>query len=79
MSNIKTVKIYAHMSNESLYETGKKAGLRGDALNYFSHFNEVELEARVDVETGVVLSHRAVGRLMSGNGAVVNVTEEKKR
>ncbi len=49
------IKVYAHMSPESLYERGREAGLLGDALNFFRYFEEVELNLEVDETTGLVL------------------------
>jgi hypothetical protein len=44
----------AQLSSESLYDVGKKAGLKGDALNYFRYFTEVALLLSVDEKTGSV-------------------------
>lgn len=43
---------YFHRSKEDLYNDGKKAGLTGDALNFFTYLNEVKIELEVDPKTG---------------------------
>lgn len=47
------ITVYLHSSKESNYETGKQAGLEGDALEYFMYAcYEVKVDLDVDKKTG---------------------------
>jgi len=52
--SVMKIRIYAHPSKESLYDAGESAGLTGEALNYFTYFNEVAIDLDVDEDTGHV-------------------------
>lgn len=58
-----TIKLYAHISPETLIEKAEKAGLNPDAIEYFRHFEEVPLIVEVDETTGEVLGAKVDGEL----------------
>lgn len=43
------IKVYLHSSKDSMYEVGRKAGLTGEALDFFQ-FACYEVEMTLDVE-----------------------------
>lgn len=48
------ITVYAYCSKEALHDAGGKAGLEGEALNYFMYAEEYELKLNVDRKTGRV-------------------------
>ena len=58
MVKVKT-KIWAHMTKKYLQEKGENLGLSGKSLEFFKHFNEVELVIEVQ-DDGMVISVKAV-------------------
>lgn len=54
MSETVRTKVNIHSTKKSMYEEGKRLGLRGKALDLFKlTLCEVEFEIEVDIETGV--------------------------
>ena len=51
-----TVKVFASLSKEYLYDKALESGLSEKAADYFKYFNEAELDLIVNSETGEVLS-----------------------
>lgn len=51
-----TVKVFADLSKEYMYEKAIECGLSEKVADYFKHFNEAELNLIVNSETGEVLS-----------------------
>lgn len=54
---MKTI-LYAKISKELLYSQGKELGLEGEALKFFTFYNEVLIEVEVDPKTGYVSNER---------------------
>jgi len=54
---MKTIRIYAYASPETMYEIAREAGPSEKAANYFRYFEEVALDVQVDEETGEVVSY----------------------
>ena len=52
------IDVYATLSQESLYERGKEAGLSDEAANYLRYYTEAPLTLHVDKESGQVISVR---------------------
>jgi hypothetical protein len=65
---------YAHTNAESMIEAGIKAGLSKDAADNFRYYEEVELEADVDKDTGEVLTCRVVLKKYIDNNKYKNLT-----
>ena len=55
---IKTV-IFAYISKEAACQKGEQLGLTGEALEMFTHFNEVGLEIGID-DDGIVQKIKAI-------------------
>lgn len=54
--------LYAYLSSEYLLDKGREVGMGDDALNLFSHFEEVKLGVIVDTVTGDVVVQECEGR-----------------
>lgn len=57
----KTMKVYASLSKEYLYEEAIDNGLSEKAADSFKYFNEVGLVLTVDTETGKIESFELSG------------------
>ena len=57
MDELKKVhrQIYVHPSAELMTGHGIALGLSDEAISMLSHFNEVELDIEIEVQTGMVL------------------------
>ncbi len=56
---MKHITAYLHSNKETMYDLGKKAGLEGQALEYFMYaLYEVRVDLMVDEDTGDATIHR---------------------
>lgn len=63
--------IYANSGKDSMYEKGEELGLKGDALSAFAYTaSEVEIEVRVDRESGRCLAETINGVAISSGEAL---------